>query len=61
MQNVQQSTDSLIEAGLNMTPEKKKLLEEILNAVFPSKEDDGVEHIDMSYKMFIRKLRKLAE
>ena len=43
-----------------MTDEKEKLLEELLNAIFPSKEDSGVEHIDMSYKQFIKKLKELA-
>jgi|GEM_PF-3890731 len=40
--------------------DKKKLLAEIENAIFPSKEDSGVEHIDMSYKQFIKKIRQLA-
>lgn len=40
--------------------EKKELLAELLNAIFPSKEDDGIEHVDMSYKEFVAKLKKLA-
>lgn len=41
--------------------DKKKLLAELLNVIFPSKESDGVEHIDMSYREFIKKLKQLAK
>lgn len=39
---------------------KVELLKELKNAIFPSNEGDGVEHIDMSYKQFIRKIEDLA-
>lgn len=38
----------------------KNILAELDNAIFPSKEDDGVEHIDMSYKDFIHKIAEIA-
>lgn len=41
--------------------EKKELLKEILNAVFPSDESDGIEHVDMSYKEFVKKLVQLSK
>jgi hypothetical protein len=46
-----------------MSKEKLKILAEIENAIFPVDDDEstGIEHIDMSYKEFISKLRKLAE
>lgn len=41
---------------------KEKLLAEIDNAIFLSKEDDDtIEHVDMGYKEFMEKLKKLAE
>lgn len=39
---------------------KEDILKELDNAIFPSKEDDGIEHVDMSYKDFMRKLQELA-
>jgi len=44
-----------------MNEEKKKLLTEIENAIFPSKEEDSIGHVDFSYSEFISKLRKLAD
>lgn len=40
--------------------EKKELLEELINGIFPSKGDNGIEHVDFTYKTFIKKLRELA-
>lgn len=40
---------------------KEDILAELENVIFPSKEDDGIEAVDMSYKDFMRKLHKLAE
>jgi hypothetical protein len=40
--------------------DKRKVLEELEDVIFPSDEDNGVEHIDMSYKVFIKKIRQLA-
>lgn len=39
---------------------KDKLLAELENAIFPSKESNGITHVDMSYRDFMKKLRKLA-
>lgn len=41
-----------------MTPQE--ILAELKNAIFPSKEDDGVAHVDMSYAEFMAKLEALA-
>lgn len=41
--------------------EKQELLKELLNALWPSKEDDGIEHVDMGYKEFVKKLKLLAD
>lgn len=43
-----------------MNQKNKDLYEELSNAIFPSKENDGIEHIDMSYKDFMRLLKALA-
>lgn len=43
-----------------MTEEKKKLLAEIINALFPGDEGD-IEHVDMSFKNFVDKIRQLAK
>ena len=44
-----------------MKETKQKLLEELLNAIFPSKEaENSIEHIDMGYRKFVAKLKQLA-
>lgn len=48
------------EEDIERAKERKEVLHELENAIFSSKEDDGVEHIDMSYKKFISKIRYLA-
>ena len=41
---------------------KQEILNELLNAIFVSKEEeDSIEHIDMGYKEFVKKLKMLAE
>lgn len=40
--------------------DKQALLAEIKDAIFPSKEDDGIEHVDFSYEEFMQKLDELA-
>lgn len=39
---------------------RRKLLSELKNAIFPSDEDDGIEHVDMGYTEFLEKLDELA-
>lgn len=39
--------------------DKQVILKELLNAIF--NEDDSVEHVDMGYGEFIRKLKQLAK
>jgi hypothetical protein len=39
---------------------KAQILAELTNAIFPSKESDGIETVDMSYKEFMSKLALLA-
>jgi hypothetical protein len=41
--------------------QKEELRNEILNALFPSKEDDGIEHVDMPYAEFVQKINLLAD
>lgn len=42
--------------------DKKVILEELLNTLFESDEDeDSIEHVDMGYKEFVKKLKQLAK
>lgn len=47
-----------------MTTKLKQVIEKVLNVfrndVFPSKEDDGIEHMDMSYKAFFERLEEVT-
>ncbi len=43
-----------------MDKEKAAILAQIENAIFPSKEDDGIEHVDFSYAEFMALIRRLA-
>lgn len=44
-----------------MTKKKKELLDEILNSIFESREDeDSIEHVDMYYSDFVEKITELA-
>lgn len=40
--------------------DKQTILQELKDVIFPSKEDDGIEHIDMTYVNFISKIELLA-
>ena len=52
--------DDLIATPAPMPP-IKKILEEIDNLVFQSKESDGIEHVDMSYEDFMSFLKQSLE
>ena len=37
----------------------KELKAELDNAIFPSNEDDGIEHVDLNYKEFFNLINKM--